>query len=392
MSGVNGMSGTSGVTGWSDANAASGAGTEGSAGNVGIGGHTGSAGAVGGMGSISGARCARGAHGADSTDSAHRAQSAHSDRGAHGVHDTCGARGVRRVRRPHKVGSMSTHARTSTRRGSDALRILGRVLTYAVVTAGAAATATPFVWLVLSSFKSLQEVVLFPPTFFPKKPVLSNFSEVFRMIPFARYYLNSIITSVIPTAATVLTSSMTGMGFAKYRFAGRSFLFWIILSTMMVPFPTTIVPLYVMVSKAGLVNTYAGLIVVGLSSAFGIFMMRQFITSIPDELLDAARIDGANEFRIFLQIVMPLTKPAVATLTLFTFTGHWGAYIWPLIVVNSDRLRTLPLAIPYFSGQYFSFQNLINAASLMAIAPVLVLFMFTQRYFVQGISLTGLKT
>jgi len=272
------------------------------------------------------------------------------------------------------------------------MRILGRVLTYALVTAGAVATATPFVWLILSSFKSLQEVVLFPPTFLPKKPVLSNFVEVFRMIPFGRYYLNSVITSVIPTAATVLTSSMTGMGFAKYRFAGRSLLFWIILSTMMVPFPATIVPLYVMVSRAGLVNTYAGLIVVGLSSAFGIFMMRQFIMSIPDELLDAARIDGAGEFRIFLQIVMPLTKPAVATLTLFTFTGHWGAYIWPLIVVNSDRLRTLPLAIPYFSGQYLSFQNLINAASLMAIAPVLVLFLFTQRYFVQGITLTGLKT
>jgi len=272
------------------------------------------------------------------------------------------------------------------------VQVLGRILTYVLVAAGAVATATPFVWLILSSFKSLQEVVLFPPTFFPKKPVFSNFREVFSMIPFGRYYLNSIITSVIPTVATVLTSSMTGMGFAKYRFAGRSLLFWIILSTMMVPFPATIVPLYVMVSRAGLVNTYAGLIVVGLSSAFGIFMMRQFIMSIPDELLDAARIDGASEFRIFLQVVMPLTKPAVATLTLFTFTNHWGAYIWPLIVVNSDRLRTLPLAIPYFSGQYFSFQNLINAASLMSIAPVLVLFMFTQRYFVQGIALTGLKS
>ncbi|MGE5585635.1 MAG: carbohydrate ABC transporter permease [Bacillota bacterium] len=290
------------------------------------------------------------------------------------------------------VSAVGARAEASRRGGPHAMRILGRVLTYALVTAGAVATATPFVWLILSSFKSLQEVVLFPPTFLPKRPVLSNFVEVFRMIPFGRYYLNSVITSVIPTAATVLTSSMTGMGFAKYRFAGRSLLFWIILSTMMVPFPATIVPLYVMVSRAGLVNTYAGLIVVGLSSAFGIFMMRQFIMSIPDELLDAARIDGAGEFRIFLQIVMPLTKPAVATLTLFTFTGHWGAYIWPLIVVNSDRLRTLPLAIPYFSGQYLSFQNLINAASLMAIAPVLVLFLFTQRYFVQGITLTGLKT
>ena len=160
---------------------------------------------------------------------------------------------------------------------------------------------------------------------------------------------------------------------------------------MMVPFPATIVPLYVMISKMRLVDTRLGLIVVGLSSASGIFMMRQFIMGIPDELLDAARIDGASELRIFRQIVVPLCKPAVATQALFSFTSHWGAYIWPLIVVNSDELRTLPLAIPYFSGQYYSFQNLINAASLMAVLPVLILFLFTQRYFVQGITITGMK-
>ena len=270
-------------------------------------------------------------------------------------------------------------------------KIIGKVLAYIVVTLGAIMMALPFVWLILSSFKTLEEISLFPPTFFPKNPTLSNFREVFERIPFARYYMNSIITSVIPTVVTVITCSMVGFGFAKYKFAGRDVLFWVILATMMVPFPATIVPLYVMMAKAGLVNTYAGLIIVGLSSASGIFMMRQFMMTIPDELLDAARIDGASEFRIFNQIVIPLVKPALATQTLFTFTGHWGAYIWPLICVNSDKLRTLPLAIPYFSGQYFSYQNLINAASLMAIAPVLILFLFTQRYFVEGITITGMK-
>lgn len=270
-------------------------------------------------------------------------------------------------------------------------RIIGRALTYILVALGAIMMALPFVWLILSSFKTLQEISIFPPTFFPRNPTLANFTQVFERIPFARYYMNSIITSVIPTIVTVVTCSMAGFGFAKYRFVGRNVLFWVILSTMMVPFPATIVPLYVMMAKADLINTYAGLIIVGLSSASGIFLMRQFMMTIPDELLDAARIDGASEFRIFRQIIVPLVKPALATQTLFTFTGHWGAYIWPLICVNSDRLRTLPLAIPYFSGQYFSYQNLINAASLMAIAPVLILFLFTQRYFVEGITITGMK-
>lgn len=270
-------------------------------------------------------------------------------------------------------------------------RIACRVVIYAIVILGAVMMALPFVWLILSSFKTLEETMFFPPTFFPKNPTFANFREVFERIPFARYYMNSIITSVIPTIITVTTCSMAGFGFAKYKFTGRNTLFWIILATMMVPFPATIVPLYVMVARANLINTYVGLIIIGLSSASGIFMMRQFMMTIPDELLDAARIDGAGEFRIFNEIVIPLLKPALATQSLFTFTRHWGAYVWPLICVNSDRLRTLPLAIPYFSGQYFNFQNLINAASLMAIAPVLILFIFTQRYFVEGITITGMK-
>ncbi|HBK60098.1 MAG TPA: hypothetical protein DDZ84_04805 [Firmicutes bacterium] len=276
-------------------------------------------------------------------------------------------------------------------RRSRLATVVGRIAVYVIVSVGAVVMAMPFVWLVLSAFKTLPETVLFPPTFFPKNPTLSNFKQVFGTIPFGRYYANSIITSVIPSVVSVITCTMAGMGFAKYRFRGRNAMFWIILSTMMVPFPATIVPLYVMVSKVGLVDTRLGLIVVGLSSASGIFLMRQFIMSIPDELLDAARIDGASEFRIFGQIVVPLCKPAIATQSLFTFTSHWGAYIWPLIAVNSDELRTLPLAIPYFSGQYYSFKNLINAASLMAVLPVLILFLFAQRYFVQGITITGMK-
>lgn len=265
------------------------------------------------------------------------------------------------------------------------------VLTYVALIAIGFTMLIPFLWMVLGSFKNIREVMQFPPTFIPNEPTLSNYKEVFPRLPFARYYLNTIITSVIPTVVTVLTASMAGFGFAKYKFVGRGFIFWLILATMMIPYPVTIVPLYVMAYRAGLVNTYTGLIVVSLSSAFGIFMMRQFCMTIPDDLLDAARIDGSSEFGIYAKIIMPLTKPALATLTIFTFTGNWNAYIWPLLMINSDRLRTLSLAIPLFNGQYQSFPNLVYAASTMAVLPVIILFLFNQRYFTEGIAMSGLK-
>ncbi|HHT91261.1 MAG: carbohydrate ABC transporter permease [Bacillota bacterium] len=266
-----------------------------------------------------------------------------------------------------------------------------KALTYVALISVGFVMLIPFLWMVLGSFKTAREVMKFPPTFIPEDPTLANYKEVFSRLSFGRYYLNTIITSVIPTIITVMTASMAGFGFAKYRFAGRGVIFWLILATMMIPYPVTIVPLYTMAYRAGLVNTYTGLIIVNLSSAFGIFMMRQFCLTIPNDLLDAARIDGSSEFGIFYRIIMPLTKPALATLTIFTFTGNWNSYMWPLLVVNTDRLRTLSLAIPLFNGQYSSFPNLVYAASAMAILPVVMLFIFNQRYFTEGITMSGLK-
>lgn len=266
-----------------------------------------------------------------------------------------------------------------------------KVFTYAALAAIGIVMLIPFLWMVLGSFKTVREVMQFPPTFIPKDPTLNNYKEVFSRLPFSRYYMNTVITAVLPTIVTVFTAAMAGFGFAKYRFAGRSFIFWLILATMMIPYPVTIVPLYVMAYRVGLVNTYTGLIVVSLSSAFGIFMMRQFCLTIPDDLMDAARIDGSSEFGIFFKIIIPLTKPALATLTIFTFTGNWNSYMWPLLMVNTDRLRTLSLAIPLFNGQYSSFPNLVYAASTMAILPVILLFLFNQRYFTEGIAMSGMK-
>ncbi|MCK4258216.1 MAG: carbohydrate ABC transporter permease [Halanaerobiales bacterium] len=269
--------------------------------------------------------------------------------------------------------------------------VIGKIFIYLLLTIVGILMMIPFLWMVLGAFKSLKEIMISPPTFIPKEPTFKNFIQVFKKIPFARYYLNTAFVTIIPTIVTVLTAAMAGFGFAKYKFKGAKFLFGMILATMMIPYPVTIVPLYVMAFKAGLINTYTGLIVVGLSSAFGIFLMRQFIMSIPDALLDAARIDGCSEFRIFYNIVLPLCKPAVATLTLFSFTSHWNSYIWPLMIINSEKLRTLSIAIPMFNGQYEQYPNLVYAASLMSLLPIIIIFIFAQRYFVEGINLSGVK-
>jgi len=268
---------------------------------------------------------------------------------------------------------------------------ISKIFVYLALIIGGILMMLPFFWMSLGAFRPVKEIMVFPPTFLPENPTLQNFVEVFERIPFVRYYLNTIFVTVIPTIVTVSTATLAGFGFAKYKFWGDKVLFWLILATMMIPYPVTIVPLYIMAFKAGLVDTYAGLIVVGLSSAFGIFLMRQFILNIPDDLLDAARIDGCSEFRIFFQIILPLTKPALVTLTLFTFTGHWNSYIWPLMIVSSDKLKTLSLAIPMFQGQYVYNPNLVFAASLMSLLPTIILFIFGQRYFVEGITLSGIK-
>lgn len=249
----------------------------------------------------------------------------------------------------------------------------------------------PFVWTVLGSFKNLVEVSKYPPTFWPENPTFQNYRTVFQQMPFGRYYLNTAITSVAPTIITIFTATMAGYGFAKYDFTGKGLLFGLILSTMMIPYPATIVPLYVIVQRIGLIDTLWALIVVSLASAFGIFLMRQFCLTIPDDLLDAARIDGCSEFRIFTTIVIPLTKPALATLAIFAFSANWNSYIWPMLAINSRDLRTLAIAIPLFNGQFTQYPNLIYAASFMALIPIIVLYAFTQRYFTEGITMSGLK-
>jgi multiple sugar transport system permease protein len=250
----------------------------------------------------------------------------------------------------------------------------------------------PFFWMITASFKSLNEVIQIPPQWLPRQWDFRNYAEVFRQQPlFGRYFLNSVIVAAVTVASVLITSSLAGYAFAKYNFRGKNVLFVFVLSTMMIPFQIRMVPLFVMVSGWKLLDTYPGLILPGLVDAFGIFLMRQFIASIPTDLIDAARIDGASEPGIFLRIILPLIQPALSALAIFTLIGNWESFLWPLLITNSDELRTLPIGLALFSGRYLQRFDLQMAAATIAVLPMVLAFFVLQRRFVEGFTLTGLK-
>jgi len=215
---------------------------------------------------------------------------------------------------------------------------------------------------------------------------------VFRQQPlFGRYFLNSVVVALCTVVSVLFTSTLAGYAFAKFSFPGKRILFLFVLSTMMIPFQIRMVPLYIMVNSWKLSDTYTGLILPGLVDAFGIFLMRQFIASIPNDLIDAARIDGASEPGIFLRMILPLVQPALSALAIFTLIGNWEAFLWPLLITNKEYMRTLPIGLASFSGRYLSRFDLQMAASTIAILPMIVMFFVLQRRFIQGVTLTGLK-
>lgn len=253
----------------------------------------------------------------------------------------------------------------------------------------------PFLWTALTALKPTPEVVKVPPTFLPENPTFENFSYSWRAAPFLLFYMNSLIVTVIITASVVLFSSMAGFALAKYQFRGKELVFFYFLGTMVIPFEIIMLPLFFFMNKFGLVDTYLGLILPSLITAFGIFMMRQFISTVPNDLLDAARIDGCKEFWIFYRIVIPLVKAAVATLVIFTFLANWDDFLWPLIIIESMKMQTIPLGLAMFASR-FEMQaaltwNVQMAATLISIVPVLIVFVIMQRHIIEGISFTGLK-
>ena len=263
---------------------------------------------------------------------------------------------------------------------------------YAGLTLAAVATLLPFAWMLLGSFKTQGELLRRPVTWWPEAPTLANYERWFGELQISQFFVNSLLVAVVTVLGNLLFCSMVGYALAKMEFAGKRILFLLVMLTLMVPGVVTFVPLFVMVSRLGLVNTYAALILPFLVSPLGVFLMRQFMMGIPDSLIEAARIDGAGELRTFIRIVLPLCGPPLATLGILTFLGSWNNFLWPLVAAQSADKFTLPVALSLFStGQNATDYGLLLAGSVLVIAPIVLLFVALQRYFIQGVAATGIK-
>jgi multiple sugar transport system permease protein len=272
-------------------------------------------------------------------------------------------------------------------------KFLGRFLTYFILTLGLSFTLLPFVMMILSSFKTNTEVLQVPPTFLPENPTFENYTRIFNdpELPLLRFYGNSAFVSIFNVASTLFTSSLIGYMFAKFEFPGKKILFGWFLTMMMIPTQITMIPSFLILSKLGLINSLWGLIIFSAVDAFGIFMMRQFCETLPNELLDAARIDGANEWQIYTRIVLPQLGPPLATLGILGFMGTWNAYLWPMIVLQRVEVRTLPIILTWFNSTHTGQGALVMAATVLIIVPILIVFLFFQRWIVQGFTMTGFK-
>jgi multiple sugar transport system permease protein len=272
------------------------------------------------------------------------------------------------------------------RRGS------GRWWLYAILSVALVAVVAPFVWMVLSSFKGEGELRQAPPTWWPHSASLDNYTQLFSKLDFGTYFTNSIVVAVAVTAGNLLFCSMLGYALAMLEFRGKRALFAVVMATLMIPGVVTFVPLFVLVANAGLINTLPGLFLPFLVSPFGVFLMRQFILGLPRDLLDAGRVDGAGELRIFARIILPLCGPALATLGILTFLGSWNNFLWPLVVAQSDRVYTLPVALALYStGQNSTQYGLLLAGATVVVLPMLLVFLVFQRRFIEGIATTGIK-
>lgn len=263
-----------------------------------------------------------------------------------------------------------------------------------VLTAVALLMVAPLAWMLSTSFKPEREVLTTAHQWIPPHPTLANYAELMKRseeFPVGRWFLNSLGVSLTTTLLVITVSSMAAYAFARLKFKGRDALFLAVVATMAVPAQVTLIPVFLVVQRLGLFNSYAGLILPGVASAFGVFLLRQFFSSIPTELEEAAYLDGATHFTTFLRVILPLGKPAVATLAIFTFIGSWNDFVWPLIVTNDIEMRTLPVGLSIFQGRYTTEYGLTMAAAAAMTIPALLAFILFQRRITAGIALTGLK-
>lgn len=262
---------------------------------------------------------------------------------------------------------------------------------HAVLMAGAVLTLVPLAWMVSTSLMPAGEANSLPPRFLPSTVTFEHYSALFTRLDLARYMLNSAMIAVSVTLISIMVNSLAGYAFGKLRFAGRERLFRILMVALVIPAQVGMLPLFLLLKQMGLVNTYVGVMIPYLASVFGIFLVRQFVLSIPDELLDAARVDGASEFRIFSMVVLPLIRPILVTLGIFSLLGAWNDFMWPLVILTEDAKYTLPVALSSLSREHVQDTELMMAGSVLTIAPVMLVFFFLQRAYVRGLMTGGLK-
>lgn len=292
--------------------------------------------------------------------------------------------GAKKVKNPSKA-----HGRNVS--SSKIKSNLGYRIMVLLVLAGAAIMLLPFYWMTISTFKTPQELLQKPPTWFPTKISFVNFVELLEFMPFFHFMKNSLIMSVVNTVVGLLTSSLAGYIFAKFDFKGKNIVFFIILGGMMIPYQVVVIPLFIIMNKMSLINTFAALTLPYFVHIFGIFMMRQFMLEVPDELIDAAEIDGCGQLRTFLSIVLPISKSSLSALFIILFLASWDSFIWPIIAVNSKDVMTLPVALNMLVWDKGGKYALQMTAAFVAVLPMVVVFTLAQKRFIEGIALSGMK-
>ncbi len=287
---------------------------------------------------------------------------------------------------PPEIGPSKTWTSTGRRKvtSTDALRVV-------ILVTSALLALIPIVWLVLGSFKTPAELSKRPPTLLPESWGLSNYTEAMTRFNFPSYLTNSVIVTLAATLLTLAINSMAAYALAKYNFRGKNGLFLLTLATIMIPLQVILLPVYQVVASLGMVNTLWGLIIPAAATPTGVFILRQYMLSIPDELIEAARVDGAGEFRIFFRIVLPMCRPALAVVAILSIMWRWNDFLWPLVVAQSEAVYTLPVALARFTAEETVPFNLIIAMSVVTVLPVIILFLFFQRQIVTGIANTGIK-
>jgi len=284
-------------------------------------------------------------------------------------------------------------ATTTLTKNTPNARHLARYLPYLLLVLGLSFTLLPFAMMILSSFKTNAEMLRIPPTFWPENPTLENYRTIFNdpKLPLLRFYGNSAFVAIFNMVTTLFTSSLIGYLFAKFEFTGKRILFGWFLALMIIPGQITMIPSYLILARLGLLNSLWGLVVFSAVDAFGIFMIRQFCESLPNELMDAARIDGASEWSIYWRIVLPQLGAPLATLGILNFMGNWNAYLWPMIVLTKIEVRTLPIILTWYNSTHTGQGGLVQAATVLVVLPILLVFVYFQRWIVQGFTMSGLK-